>query len=389
MEMTIGQFINECTYFEYSQEYFELAKLANEIDVTDQYIESCHYGMTVDTSEYTESFFIEANENNVNNAKTKNDEKKENFLKRAWEKFKKILASFGRFFKRIAAKLTKGDKSFINKLNGVSLDVEDTREIYKDFINSGDKWLIPIDHDKVNDITYNGKKIKISFAKNVEKEVRSSTLASIQAAISDVIYIRKENWCGIMNQASVQMMVDKINGVKAKNPNEDPSDFETVVDEISKLFDASHKLTGAMPFYLDSHMVSQYIKNLDILINTLTSVKLLYDDQARFNRNFKTISNLTQRQKDHSSQEELKYTKLAADLSRMIGEIGTISKMFADLAAYRSKMATKLPEIFDQYNIFNKRKQSDKTEQNDTSNQEDDNTSDEYEDEFDDEFDDE
>ena len=386
MEMTIGQFINECTYFEYSQEYFELAKLANEIDVTDQYIESCHYGMTVDTSEYTESFFIEANENNVNNAKTKNDEKKENFLKRAWEKFKKILTSFGRFFKRIAAKLTKGDKSFINKLNGVSLDVEDARKIYEDFINSGDNWLIPIDHDKVNDITYNGKKIKISFAKNVEKEVRSSTLASIQAAISDVIYIRKENWCGIMNQGSVQMMVDKINGVKAKNlNNEDPSNFETVANEISKLFDASHKLTGAMPFYLDSYIVSQYIRNLDILIDTLTSVKLLYDDQARFNKSFQTISNLTQSQKDSSSAKELKYTKLAADLSRMIGDIGTISKMFADLAAYRSKMATKLPEIFDQYNIFNKRKQSDKTEQNNASNQEDDNTSDEYEDEFDDE----
>ena len=372
MEMTIGQFINECTYFEYSQEYFELAKLANEIDVTDQYIESCHYGMTVDTSEYAESFFIEANENNVNNAKTKNDEKKENFLKRAWEKFKKILASFGRFFKRIAAKLTKGDKSFINKLNGVSLDVEDTRKIYEDFINSGDNWLIPIDQDKVNDITYNGKKIKISFAKNVEKEVRSSTLASIQAAISDVIYIRKENWCGIMNQGSVQLMVDKIKGVKSKNlNNEDPSNFETLANEISKLFDLSHKITGAMPFYLDSDMVSKYINNLDILIDTLTSVKLHYDDEVRFNKSFQTISNLTQSQKDSSSAKELKYTKLAADLSRTIGDIGTISKMFADLAAYRSKMATKLPEIFDQYNIFNKRKQSDKTEQNDTSNQED------------------
>ena len=65
------------------------------------------------------------------------------------------------------------------------------------------------------------------------------------------------------------------------------------------------------------------------------------------------------------------HTKNNYDLEVYNGEIGTISKMFADLAAYRSKMATKLPEIFDQYNIFNKRKQSDKTEQNDTSNQED------------------
>ena len=258
MEMTIGQFINECTYFEYSQEYFELAKLANEIDVTDQYIESCHYGMTVDTSEYTESFFIEANENNVNNAKTKNDEKKENFLKRAWEKFKKILTSFGRFFKRIAAKLTKGDKSFINKLNGVSLDVEDTREIYKDFINSGDNWLIPIDHDKVNDITYNGKKIKISFAKNVEKEARSSTLASIQAAISDVIYIRKENWCGIMNQGSVQLMVDKIKGEKSKNlNNEDPSIFETLANDISKLFEICNWETQDQVFAYEAYKIRE------------------------------------------------------------------------------------------------------------------------------------
>ena len=141
MAQTLGQFIEECELFEYSNEYYELVKECSELALMERYIENQEFiTECVDASVYTEGFFMEAA------SKETNKNVKNSFAKKAGNLKNKIVNFFKGIIPKIIAALTK----FKNFFDSTS---KSATKIYKRLSQSG---VSKADCDKIINL-YNSK----------------------------------------------------------------------------------------------------------------------------------------------------------------------------------------------------------------------------------------
>ena len=102
MAQTLGQFIEECELFEYSKEYYELVKECSELALMERYIENQEFiTECVDTSVYTEGYFMEAD------SEESNTTVKKSFGEKAKDLGNKIIKFFKTLIPKRISALTK------------------------------------------------------------------------------------------------------------------------------------------------------------------------------------------------------------------------------------------------------------------------------------------
>ena len=115
--MTINDVLTQYEYFEYSREYLDLLKESYEIQFMEKYLEaqtfaddfSTYYSENTTTS--LSGYILETTSNQTTTKSTsdKLNEKKEGFIRKILNLFKKMIDTLVTFFKRIIAKFRKKD----------------------------------------------------------------------------------------------------------------------------------------------------------------------------------------------------------------------------------------------------------------------------------------
>ncbi len=133
---TFSDFMEEAFNYEYSREHFELCKECANIQLMDMYIESQIFMagnagvINSGNIEFTEGFLFESVEDTdaIKAIYEEAEAKKQNILKRIWEKFKQWVAKFGNWLLKVTG--AKG-KYFI--------DINEYNELCKKLESLGDE----------------------------------------------------------------------------------------------------------------------------------------------------------------------------------------------------------------------------------------------------------
>lgn len=130
--MTINDILTQYEYFEYSREYLDLLKESYEIQFMEKYLEAQTFANDFSTY-YPEStiaslsgYIVEASSNQTTTTSTndKLNEKKEGFIRKVLNLFKKMIDTVVTFFKRIIDKFRKKSTNDIeDDLSKVSDDI--------------------------------------------------------------------------------------------------------------------------------------------------------------------------------------------------------------------------------------------------------------------------
>ena len=150
MAYTIRQFINECDNYQYSQEYFDILKESMEIDLMERYIKNQQFitESNIDTSVYTENFFMEADDKSVEDIKKATNKKKVGLLTKILTIIRRLAAKFITSIRKIV-----NTKSFVADLAPMAAFVKDltsnpTKEKYDKFLQFVDTYvnIVKSDH---------------------------------------------------------------------------------------------------------------------------------------------------------------------------------------------------------------------------------------------------
>ena len=176
MAYTVRQFISECESFEYSQEYFDILKESMEIDLMERYIKNQEFLIEsgIDTSVYTENYFMEADNKSVEDVKNKVNEKNNSIITKMKTRFAKLINSVIQFFKSFKNKLdplTKYADNIRKKIENKKMTNEMIDNIYKlaeDFKSSEIATQIP------NSFTHGANMLKCTYLGEIDQPYKSN-----------------------------------------------------------------------------------------------------------------------------------------------------------------------------------------------------------------------
>lgn len=145
MAQTFNDFVAECAAYEHSKEHFDIMKECSEIALTEQYIADQIFlkenvaEMTSDVK-FTESYFMEAaSDEQIQALQESVGEKIKKVATKIGNGFKKALAAIIKFFKNLAARLTKTSgeaREVLKQLKELNLTNEQYEELAKQLVAS-------------------------------------------------------------------------------------------------------------------------------------------------------------------------------------------------------------------------------------------------------------
>ena len=147
MAQTFGQFLHECENYQYSQEYFDILKESMEIDLMERYINTQEFLIEsgIDTSVFTEGYFMEADDKSVEDVKNQSNEKKARLFDRIMSKLRSLATKFLSFIRSLYNKITSTSELFsilyaiLDSTTNNNSDNDDLINLMNMFISSVDQ----------------------------------------------------------------------------------------------------------------------------------------------------------------------------------------------------------------------------------------------------------
>ena len=332
MAQTLGQFIEECEFFEYSSEYYSMIKECNEMALMEKYLENQEFISNIPAaSTFTEGYLMEAaSEETTENVKKSLGEKAKGLVERVTKFFKnlipKIIAAFTKF-----RNLFDSTTSDINAIYGYFKKNGVSKESYQ-VMDSIFKRVHQHKFDFTNNQPFKVSKLKIDYDNNPKYYVDaflafslSNTTVIVKNSAYDHSQNKKKNRIGPVPINVISKICKAIT-----NPKNKSYDYSGAIHTLEKASDDVN--TNGMEIIVNSKDIDKIIKDFQDMNNNLTNKA----GQVEYEKN-NMVSNATGAAADHTSKE---YNLIIDGINKINTSVASTLSLYTSFISYRREFAS-------------------------------------------------